>query len=154
MNKKYFVKLSLEEKEKLETLISKGTEKTRKLTRARILLLSDENNPESHKDIARFLKITDETVTRICQRYVREGLDSALSEKPRSGTPVKITGEAEAKIIALSCSKVPEGYQRWTLRLLANKAVELNLVEHISHSEVRDILKKTSLNRILKSSGV
>mgnify|MGYP001562070156 FL=1 len=153
MNKKYKINLSSEEIKKLEEIISKGSDKSRKITRARILLLSDEKNPEKHKDIAKFLKITDESVTRICKRYVEEGLEIALSEKPRSGKPKEITGEEEAKIIALSCSKSPDGYQRWTLRLLADKAVELSLVEHISHNEVGNILKKTNLNRTLKSNG-
>lgn len=146
MNKKYRINLSSEEMKKLDELISKGISNSRKLTRARLLLLSDEKSPEKHKDIAKFLKITDETVTRICKRYVEEGLESSLSDKPRSGKPKEITGEEEAKIIALSCSKSPEGYQRWTLRLLASKAVELSLVEHISHNEVGNILKKTNLS--------
>lgn len=153
MNKKYLVNLSSSEIDKLTEIIKKGSDKSRKITRARILLLSDEKNPETHKDIARFLNISDENVTRICKRYVEEGLESALIEKPRSGKPKEITGEEEAKIIALSCSKSPEGYQRWTLRLLADKAVELSLVKHISHNEVRNILKKTSLKCILRNNG-
>lgn len=148
MNKKYIVRLSESEKLKLESIISKGADKARKISRARILLLSDESNPEKHKDIAKFLKTTDETVTRICKRYVEEGLELALSEKPRKGRPEVLIGDDQAKIIALACSKAPEGYARWTLRLLSDKAVELKLVENISHSEVGIILKKTNLSLI------
>ena len=148
MNKKYRVRLSSLEKSKLEIIISKGEDKTRKITRARILLLSDESNPEKHKDIAKFLRTTDETVTRICKRYVEEGLEMALCEKKRAGRPEIITGDEQAKIIALACSKAPEGYARWTLRLLSDKAVELNLINNISHSEIGIILKKTNLSLI------
>lgn len=148
MNKKYRIYLSFCEKVKLEALISKGTEKSRKISRARILVLADENNPEKHKDIAKFLQTSDERVTRICKTYVEEGLESALNEKKRSGRPEVITGEDQAKIIALACSKAPEGYARWTLRLLSEKSIELNLTRSISHDKIGDILKKTNLSLI------
>lgn len=148
MKKKYIVRLSEDEIKELEGIISKGKDKARKITRARILLLSDEGNPERHKDIAKFLKTTDNRVTNVCKRYVENGLSMALSEKSRTGRPEVITGEDQARVIALACSKTPLGYARWTLRLLSNKAVELNLVESISHNSVREILKKTSLSLI------
>jgi transposase len=86
------------------------------------------------------------TVGNIRRRYSREGLASALTEKPRPGKPPKVTGEVEAHLVALTCSKPPDGHVRWTLRLLANRLVELQQVESISHVAVRDVLKKMNLN--------
>lgn len=148
MNKKYLINLSETEREILEGIIKKGSDKSRKITRARILLLSDENNPEKHKDIAKFLRTSEERVTRICKRYVEEGLEASLSEKARIGRPEIITGDTEAKVIALACSKSPEGYARWTLRLLSEKVIELNFVENISHTQIGNILKKTNFSLI------
>ena len=80
-------------------------------------------------------------------RYQSEGLESALAEKPRSGKPPRISGEEKARVTALACSDAPEGYARWTLRLLADKAVELGFVDAISHNHVASILKKTNFDR-------
>ena len=88
------------------------------------------------------------TVERIRRRYVEEGLESALNEKPRSGRSPVISGEERAKITALACTEAPEGFGQWSLRLLADKAVELNFVESISHESVGVILKKTMSNPI------
>ena len=86
------------------------------------------------------------TVGNICRRFGREGLVAALSEKPRPGKPPKVTGVVEAHLIALTCSQAPAGYGRWTLRLLAERLVALEVVESISHVAIRDVLKKMNLS--------
>jgi len=146
MNKKYVIKLKNEERKKLNELTHKGKEKVRKLKRCQILLLSDEG--KSDVEIAKVFKVSSGTVANIRRRYVDEGLESALNEKRRPGAPKKFQGRQRAKITALACSKPPEGHSRWSLRLLADKAVELKLVNEISHIEVYRILKKTNSNHI------
>ncbi len=146
MNKKYVVKLKNDEQEKLNELTRKGKEKARKLRRCQILLLSDEGKPDA--EIAEVLKVSVGTVANIRRRYADDGLESALNEKRRPGAPKKFQGRQKAKITALACSKPPEGHSQWSLRLLADKAVELEFVNEISHMEVHRILKKTKLNRI------
>lgn len=95
------------------------------------------------------------TVYRLKTRYLQEGLESTLEDKPRSGKPPRITAKEKAQITALACSDAPAGYSRWTLRLLADKAVELNYVEGgVSHNGVGNILKKTLSDRINKSNDV
>ena len=140
MNKKYVIKLKTSEQEKLNELTSKGTQKARKLRRCRILLLGDEGKTDV--EIAKILKVSVGTVANIRRRYVNEGLESALNEKRRPGAPRKFRGRQKAKITALACSKPPEGHSQWSLRLLADKAIELELVNEISHMEVHRILKK------------
>ena len=91
------------------------------------------------------LSINSNTVSNICRRYVEEGLEAAINEKPRPGAPTVFDGKLKAKITALACSTPPEGRSQWSLRLLSDKAVELDLVDSISHEDVRRILKKTKL---------
>lgn len=141
MKKKIEVGLKKEERDFLRDLIRKGKESTRKLTRARILLLREEG--KNGVEIGAALGITSKTVESICRRYKAEGLESALNERPRSGAPTKFNGKARAKITALACTNPPEGRSQWSLRLLADKAVELELVDSISHTDVLRILKKT-----------
>ena len=93
------------------------------------------------------------TVFNIKRRFLSKGLDAALYDRPRSGKPSKIDGPARAKITALACSKAPTGHARWTLRLLADKAVELGFCESISHETVKEVLKKTDSNRIANARG-
>jgi transposase len=93
------------------------------------------------------LSLSLPTVFNIKRRYLDEGLDSALHDKPRSGTPRRIEVEARAKITALACCEAPEGHARWTLRLLADRAVKLGFVDSISHNAVKEILKKTGSDR-------
>lgn len=114
-------------------------------TRVRILDLLDRRMPSA--EIAATLSCALGTVYNVRRRYEQEGFDAALSEKPRSGRPVEIDGTQRAKLTALACSTAPRGHARWTLRLLADKAVELGLVEHISHNAVKEILKKTAFAR-------
>jgi transposase len=111
-------------------------------TRARILLLLHRGStPDA---VAAALAVGVATVFNVERRYLSEGLDSALHDEPRSGKPASIDGVARAKITALACSTAPEGHARWTLRLLADRAVGLGLVEAISHNTVEKVLKKTS----------
>jgi transposase len=115
-----------------------------------MLLLADENHSNGHQtdqEIAEKLDSSQATVERTRQRYTEGGLAAALHEQPRSGRPPGISGETRAKITALACTTPPPGYARWSLRLLADKAVALELIDTISHDAVGTILKKTSLNR-------
>jgi transposase len=93
------------------------------------------------------LEVSLQTIFNIKRRYLEEGFDSALQDKPRSGKPPRILGDARAKITALACSTAPEGHARWTLRLLADRAVKLGFVDSISHNGVKQILKKTGSDR-------
>ena len=140
-----FIQLSSEERRSLKTLFSGGNDSNRKQTRARILDLLARNTPAN--EIASFLGCSPTTVYNVKHRYQAEGLASALSEKSRSGKPRRISGEVRARITALACSTAPEGHARWTLRLLADKAVELGFCDSVSHNHVRSILKKTNSDR-------
>ena len=148
---KYAVRLSVEERSRLNRQTMQGRIKVRQYKRMQILLLADENHDnggKTDKAIAEQLAISPATVERTRRHYVENGLESALNEQPRSGRPREISGETRAQITALACSTPPEGYGRWSLRLLADKAVELAFIEHISHDAVGDILKKTKSNPI------
>lgn len=149
--KKYIVKLSEQEREEFQEWISKGKSSARKLLHARILLKADasENGP-SWKDeqISEALEVSPSTIFRVRQRFVEEGTEAAVSRRPGSGyRDPKIDGEKEAHLIALTCSQAPSGQARWTLRLLAEKMVELEYIDSLSYETVRQTLKKTSLNR-------
>lgn len=148
---KYAVQLTAAERSQLNRQTVQGRIKVRQYKRIQVLLLADEtHDPDGKTDkvIAEQVGVSAATVERTRRRYVEQGLESALTEQPRSGRPREISGETRAKITALACSTPPEGYGRWSLRLLADKAVELEFVEHISHDAVGDILKKTRSNPI------
>lgn len=139
----YEVNLSEAERHHLENLVSKGVEKARKLKRARILLKADEKWLD--REISDALDVGESTVLRICKKYVEEGLDAALNRRKSSRQyDYKIDGKAEAHLIAIACSKPPEGRNKWTLQLLADRLVELEEVEadSISYETVRRSLKK------------
>ena len=139
----YEVKLSNEERDHLKNLVSSGTEKARKLTRARILLKADEGWLD--KDIADALDVSYTPILQTRKRYVQEGFDLALNgHKPGKAPQTKIDGQTEAHLIALTCSDPPPGYARWSLRLLAEHLVQLDQVEvkTVSHETVRQCLKK------------
>jgi putative transposase len=139
------VSLTDDELRSLTTLTKRGATSARVQTRARILLLLHRGRtPDA---VASALSVGVATVFNIKRRYLSEGLAAALHDKPRSGKPARISGVARAKITALACSAAPEGHARWTLRLLADKAVELGLVEAISHNTVKEVLKKTASSR-------
>lgn len=136
----YTIYLKTKERRQLYEIIKKGTEKARKIARCRILLLSEQD--KSQLEVAEALAVSSQTVRNVCLRYLGEGLEAALNEKPRPGKPNIFDGKQKAKITALACSTPPEGRSQWSLRLLADKAVELELVDSISHSNVSLILKK------------
>jgi putative transposase len=136
-----FIDLSKDERRSLKTLFRSGQGAHRQQTRARILDLLDRKVPPPQ--IADTLSCALGTVYNIKRRYQREGFEAALTEKPRSGKPPSIDGQQRAKITALACSPAPQGHARWTLRLLADRAVQLGFVESISHNAVKEILKKT-----------
>ena len=144
MRVKNKVRLKPKDRALLKQLISKGTEKARKITRCRILLLADAGRTDTQ--IIEALGIARNTVRQIRQRYTTEGVDAAIKEQSRSGAPEKFTGAQRARITAIACSTPPEGHSRWTLRLLADKIVELAIVEDISYKTVERILKKTNLS--------
>jgi transposase len=139
--KKQHVTLSDVDREYLETLTSKG-ELTAKAYR-RALGLLELDRGKTYTAVSQTLKVTIQTLSKWAAKYRESGLQ-VLQDQPRSGRPVKIDGNQRAKITALACSKPPEGYAQWSLRLLADKAVELEFCEHISHTEVATILKKTN----------
>lgn len=139
--KRQIIGLSETEQSSLTKILSRGKTSAHEQRRGRILdLLSRGEHP---KRIAELLGIGIATVYNIQKRYLEEGFDSALKDKPRSGKPPVISGEQKAQITALACTDAPSGYAAWTLRLLADKAVEFGFIESISHMEVGRILKKT-----------
>lgn len=140
--KKYIVELTDEERQELRELISKGKLSARKVTRARILLKADEGWKD--KAIVTALDTSVATVERIRKRLVEGNLDKALNDDPRPGAKRKLDLRGEAYLIALSCSPAPDDHDHWTLRLLADRLVELGRLESISHEAVRQYLKKTS----------
>jgi len=147
--KKYIVRLSGEERKSLNHLVSSGKGPARMFTRARILLKADvgEGGPcWPDEKIAEALDITIQTIERVRKQLVEEGLEAVLSRRKyvQKVSRKKLDGDAEAHLIALACSEAPEGYTRWSLRLLADRMVELGYVESISHEAVRRVLKKTS----------
>ena len=142
--KTYLVTLHDAEREPLEPLLHRGTPATRKVTRARILLKAAEGWEDCA--IAAALSVGRATVERLRQRFVAEGL-GALAERPRPGIPPKLDAKAQARLIAEACSNAPEGRQRWTLHLLADRVVALGLTASYSYESVRRVLKKRSLSR-------
>ena len=145
--KQYIVELSIKQRKKLNALSSRGKVAARKLNRARILLLADCNRPKgAMTDVAinQILDVSLATIARIRRRFATAGLCAAIDEKPRSGRPVKFYGEQRAKVTALACSTPPEGHGQWSLRLIAERLVELEFVESIAYTSVRNILKKTN----------
>jgi len=148
---KYIVKLSADEREQLLAITRLGKSSARRITRARILLKADQRL--SDEQIARDLAIGSATVGRVRQRFVEEGLENDLNERPRAPKRPKLTAKQEAHVIAVACSKAPDGRARWTLRLLADKIVELGFCESYSHEQVRRLLKKRSSSPGKKLSG-
>jgi transposase len=142
--KKYVVTLTDDERQHLEQLLVKGKAAARSLRHAQALLKADQAVGWTDADIAEAFGLSIRTVERLRQRFVDEGLEAALKPKAVPRLPRKIDGAVEAHLVALACSDPPQGRHRWTLRLLADKLVELDLVESISHEGVRQVLKKTS----------
>jgi len=145
--KQFHVQLGEHERVRLQKIIRSGRDKARKITRCRVLLLADGPTGKTDQEISDALNVCPATIFNIRRRYSQEGLERAIGEGTRSGQPPKFKGKAAAKITAIACSTPPDGQARWTLRLLADRVVELNIVESISHQSVSNILKKTNSNR-------
>lgn len=148
---KYLVNLTDDERERLQALITKGTGPARPLTRARILLAADRNDTD--EAIAYALHVHQTTVAAVRKRCVLAGLEAALSDRVRPGAQRKLDGAQEAILIALACTDAPEGRKRWTMQLLADKLVELGVVNEISDECVRETLKKTTSSRGSAKNG-
>jgi hypothetical protein len=155
--RKYKVTLTKEEREELESLVQKGSHRSQKVINALVLLNCDQGQfqsiPMKNEDVAAVLRISMRKIDRVKKRFIEEGFETALTG--RKGNRVyekKADGEFEAHLVALSCSEPPEGFARWSLRLLADKAVELQYIDSISYETVRRILKKR--NDILPDASV
>lgn len=149
MGKHKHIHLSQEERTELEQLIKSGKQAARVIGRARALLLLDRSQGQQRTiaEVIDAAMVSQGTVYNLKQRYFAGGLDEVLDEQPRPGRPVtKMTGEVEAQLVAQVCSDPPEGYDRWTLRLLADRLVELEVVDSISHTAVAKKLKKMNLS--------
>jgi len=148
--KKYVIRLLKEEIKELKSIINKGSHSTHSFRAAYVLLNCDEgdySDKVTNEQISKVLKIGMRTIDRIKKRFIDEGLEGALQRKPTSRVyEKKIDGEVEAKLVQLCCSEPPSGYLKWSLRLLADKMVELKYVENISHVAVGNTLKKTNLS--------
>jgi transposase len=146
----YKIELTKEERTMLLEITKKGTHKSRKVRNALILLNCDEGKHSSkisNKQICEVLKVGMRTIDRVKKSFVEDGFEICLNGKKSTREyDKKADGEVEAHLIALSCSEAPEGFSQWSLRLLADKMVELNYIDSISHETVRQILKKTKLN--------
>jgi len=141
MRKAAFVRLTPEQRAELTDRLERAALDGRRRRHIQILLLADGGRTD--EPIASATGASRSTVERHRTRFAREGLEAALTDKPRSGAPAKLDGKQEAMIVALACSDAPEGRARWTAKLLANRAVELEVVGSISESTVRRVLKKT-----------
>jgi transposase len=150
MKKKYIIELTGEERQTLKRLVSAGKASARKLNHARILLKADSSSEGPNwqdSKISLALDVGTATVERVRKRFVQEGLEAALNNrKPNRQYKHKLDGEGEAHLIALACSEAPQGYQRWTLKLLADRMVQLGYIDNLSYETVRRTLKKTSLS--------
>jgi transposase len=142
MVKKYVVTLSDAQRAELRALMRSGIVSARMLTRARVLLLSDQGSTD--EQIAATLPVGTTTIERLRRRFVEEGLDATLQERPRPGGTPKLDGKQEALLVALACSEPPQDRAKWTMQLLADKLVAIGAVETISDETVRRVLKKTT----------
>ena len=156
--KKYIVTLTNDERETLRALTSKGKHKSQKILNALILLGCDEGvyqtKRSTNEEIAPILNISMRKIDRVKERFVSEGIEVALNGRKRNRIyDKKADGDFEAHLVALSCSEPPEGFARWSLRLLADKVVELEYIDSVSHETVRHILKKTKSSHGNKKVG-
>lgn len=146
----YTIKLTKGEVEELHSIINKGSHTSQTFRVAYILLNCDEGKFSSkvtNEQISKVLKVGMRTIDRVKKRFVEEGLEAVLERRPTSRVyDRKLDGDVEAKLVTLCCSDPPKGYAKWSLRLLADRMVELKYVESISHVTVRSVLKKTNLS--------
>jgi len=155
---RYRVTLTEEERHELEQLTRPGKTESRRYIHARALLLCDTGTGKpawNVLDVAEALGITSRAIEKLKKRFVEEGLNAALERKPSEKPPreVQFDGAFEARLIALACSAAPDGHARWTVRLLADKAIELNFASSVSHMTVQRILKKRRLNLTYENIG-
>jgi transposase len=155
---RYRVTLTEPERTQLEALTRNGKTGAKKFIHARALLLCDAGPGGPAwpvADVAEALGVTSRTIEHLKKRFVEEGIEAALERKSREKPPrdVIFDGAFEARLISLACSEAPEGYERWTVRLLADKAVELKFASSVSHMTVQRVLKKTNLNLISANTG-
>jgi transposase len=150
-NTKYVVRLTEEERDELQGIVGRGKVAAAKRMRAQVLLKADaglEGSGPTDEQVAEALDVSKVTVHRVRKAYVEEGLRAAIERRPNAGhRPPKLDGTAEARLVALACSPAPSGRARWTLRLLADKLVELEVVDSIGKDCVRQTLKKTRSSR-------
>jgi transposase len=140
--KSHLVQLSGKERQQLQKTVQSGKDKARKITRCRVLLSADKGKTD--QEISNALNVCLATIFNIRRRYSQGGIEHAINEEARSGQPPRFAGKLTAKITAIACSNPPEGHARWSLRLLADHIIELDIVESISHQSVKNILKKTN----------
>jgi transposase len=157
---KYIVKLTEGERVKLESMLNKGTHPAQQVKRARVLLALDrmsyyQNRPKRKymptlEGITAQYGVSSSMIYAVSKRFIENGLEATIAGKKRETPPIEpiVTGDVEARIIALACGNPPEGYSRWTLRLLESKTVELGIVDHISDTTLYRVLKKQNLNLI------
>jgi len=158
MSPRYRVTLTKEEREDLEAMTRRGKAHARRFIHARALLLCDagaDGPAWNIADVATALGVTSRAIEHLKKRFVEEGFEAALERKPREKPPREVIfdGAFEARLIALACSDAPDGRRRWTIRLLADKAVELSFAESVSHMTVQRVLKKTNLSLTSASTG-
>jgi transposase len=158
MSPRYRVTLTKEERNELEAMTRRGKTHARRFIHARALLLCDagvDGPAWNVSDVAEALGVTSRSIEHLKKRFVEDGIEAALERKPREKPPREVIfdGAFEARLIALACSDTPDGRRRWTVRLLADKAVELNFAESVSHMTVQRVLKKTNLSLTSASTG-
>jgi transposase len=151
MAKRYRVTLTDEERRRLEDLTRKGKASVRMVRRAQTLLLAADE--ERDEDIAQALRIGTSTVERTRKRCVEEGVEASLRERPRPGARPKLGPKERAYVVALACTKPPEGRHRWSMQMLADRLIELEMVPDITDEAIRLLLKRTSSSRGSRSSG-
>ena len=158
MSPRYRVTLTKEERKELEAITHRGKNHARRFIHARALLLCDagaDGPAWNVADVATALGVSSRAIEHLKKRFVEDGLEAALERKPREKPPreVMFDGAFEARLVALACSDAPAGHRRWTVRLLADKAVELRFAESVSHMTVQRVLKKTNLSLTSASTG-
>ena len=158
MSPRYRITLTKEERGELEAMTHRGKTHARRFIHARALLLCDAGTDGpawNVADVATALGVTSRAIEHLKKRFVEEGLEAALERKPREKPPREVVfdGAFEARLITLACSDAPEGHRRWTVRLLADKVVELKFAESVSHMTIQRVLKKTNLSLTSASTG-
>ena len=158
MSPRYRVTLTKEERKDLDSMTHRGKTHARKFIHARALLMCDagaDGPAWNVADVATALGVTSRAIEHLKKRFVEDGFEAALERKPREKPPREVIfdGAFEARLITLACSDAPEGRRRWTVRLLADKAVELRFAESVSHMTVQRVLKKTNLSLTSASTG-